>query len=288
MRRWRGKVLPLLALIPLFLLGSTAEATLESQLDFGTFSAPKETTREVSLRVPVDASATALEIWLESDLECAERRRALPAARMTIGGETGVYALTTTPVDVPLDEWEGGGDSRTVTFLVSYSVSPSDLPAVYRSHLRVREMGGNGGEIRLPVQVTVMPWTALETENERLLVTRVSFDASVLLTDFPGYIRIASNVPWVLIGGLGSNEFLPDGNLRFKIFSGPDSEVHEFHPRGIPLTEGPTAIAAGNATTGAGSYWTELLFALTIEEYTRIKGGRIDFDLLLAVYPLEQ
>ena len=288
----KGKLV-LIVLGLMILFSSTAGAVGRPAINFGTYIAPEEVSKTVAILVPlVDGGVEYLEVWLEGNLATEDRRLALEGQRLKLETPGGLYRVGLDPVTIPAEtQMLSDDNTAALPVLITYTVSPNDLPGTYQGTLVVREVGE--GEIlrenRIPLRLAVDSWYKIETRLDRITIGGFSPEEGSLFS-IPGILRVASNHRWELfVDGILERE-LNQGKLELLLNVPEDSFFVALNSKPVFLEKQEVLLGGGSPTViGGGGFWTEIHFMLKVNDYTKIPAGVISFPMTFSIKPaLEQ
>ena len=211
-------------------------------------------------------------------------KKSLPEARLIIDTIYGSQKIKETPVFISLKD--SHDKQQEVLLHLSYQVLPEDSPGNYQEELYLTQMssGQQTAETKIIFKMEVKPWLSITGQRKSHLVSRLDGGKQSLLSDIPGSIEISGNVPWQLF--ISCDNEIPYGNLNLILQSPQESGIFIVQEI-IPLNEKEVLVAEGESIFRNKDSVVEIPFMLKVEDYTRLKAGRLNFPLCFRIQPRE-
>ncbi len=254
------------------------------ELNFGQVKADEVQNRKIIINYhPEFDNPDKLEIWAEGNFLSPEKNQQLPANRVRVYIADEILTLEEDPSNlIQIDP------KNQIQIVFEISLKPEDLQGEYKGLVFIRETSAKGEKSQLrkiPLRVKVEAWLNVEIDFSGPLVLRHPLNGGTqVLTEVPGKIKVSGNIPWELQGYL-EEKFLFDTSLNIQVFAHQGNLFEKIHSDWVNLGEDPIPLAIGDSPALQPENYIEVEFSLSIEDFTRVRGGAHQFPLSIIAQP---
>lgn len=261
-----------------------------NEINFASFKTyTEEITKEISIILaPEYLNRGKIYASLEEDIIDFERSRKLTGDRLEIQTKSMLEPEFIYNQPVLIDLQDSFIDHHGVQgALVSlfFTVYPEDLPGEYETILVLRDKIDAEEGLEIELLLRVEPWLKVEAEEVHLIADGSQIERS-LISNYPGTLKLFTNVPWELMVAGEENSINNATELELKIFK-YKTEEFEILSESTLLEGSKTSVATGGPTVFTDKGYTELAFALKIDDYTKVEAGQVRFPLSFSLEAIE-
>ena len=261
-----------------------------NKINFNSFKTyTEEITKEISIILsPEYLDKTEIYASLEEEILDFDTSRKLSGDRLEIQTRSmqEPEVIYDQPVLIDLqDSFIDHNGIQGVLLNLFFTVYPEDLPGDYETILVLRDEIDDEEGLEIELSLRVEPWLKVEAEDLHLIADGSQIEKS-LISNYPGTLKLFTNVPWELIVEGEKNLINQATELELKVFKNRTEEF-EILSESILLSERKTSVATGGPTVFTDKGYTELAFAMIIEDYTKVKAGQVRFPLSFSLESIE-
>lgn len=294
MKKQNGSVILIILILLLLIISNPvmAQSSLDdlNKINFASF---KTYTDEITREIPIILLTEYLdsgEIYasIVEDIIDFKTSRKLTGERLQIQTQTMLEPefIFKQPVLIDIqDSLIDHNGKQGVLLSLFFTVYPEDLPGNYETILIFSENPEDEEGLEIELSFRVEPWLKVEAEEIHLIADGSQIERS-LVSNFPGTLRFFTNVPWELIVESDENSINLATELELKLFK-DRTEDFEILSDSITLGERKIPVATGGPTVFTDKGYTELAFAMIIEDYTKVEAGQIRFPLSFSLESIE-
>ena len=254
-----------------------------NRINLGSFRTYTESlTKEVIIFLPLsDPDLESIAINLEDGIFDSSNSRKLTGDRVKIQTQSMREPLFIDDKPIPIELQENIINENGLEGLfinLFFTAYPEDLPGLYEGRLVFEDENSQFDRLEMDLAFRIEPWLKLEETTGTHLITKTGQQERNLISDYPGNLKIYSNVDWELF--VESEETLITNSTDLQLLINKANN-HEFEiiSDKTSLSDRKILLATGGPTFYIEEDYCELDFTLLIEDFTKVKAGQVRFPI---------
>ena len=267
----------------ILILFSWQTCMANSEFYLGEFTPVEEITSGMILQLAAtEEDLVAVEIELENNYFKSEMNQIIAGDRLKIKTTQQEYIIDNTITRINSNELYYNYNNFSLALI--FTAKPIDLPGEYKNKLIIRKIYSEGiraeAVVGREVIVKINPWVKIEKieAQSKVMIDSSNYSNKNLFSRSIPVVKVASNTDWRLYAVIEAEKNKLVKMLKIII---PNQSVAytSVRPEGIYLNFEEQLIASGGKTVEDNQYWVEVPCSLSIDDFTKVEAGTIDFPI---------